>query len=273
MFKIKSKTIRTIGLIILSVVILQFATPFIASANNPASTTNEETNITSGSSAPPIPNISTLPGPQSTNLEDISAETRNRLLPSIAVFVIQVASAISVLFIIIGSIQYIFAVGDETKFGNAKKTVIFAAVGLIISLLSYAIVSLIFYTAYQVPLGAGIPTAYAQSVDDVLPPLFDTIDEDNPVTTDYINALPGAEEDITWQRALGRIIYYLLIVVNFLTVGSFVTAGVIMIISQDDENMITKAKKIFYYTILAAIFAAVALGVVRAILELDYFAA
>jgi len=47
------------------------------------------------------------------------------------------------LFIIIGGIQILTAYGNDEKITNAKKTIQYAIVGLLIALLSYAIVSII----------------------------------------------------------------------------------------------------------------------------------
>lgn len=66
-----------------------------------------------------------------------------RLLPTITQVVIGATGGCSILFIIIGAIQILTAYGNDEKIGSAKKTITFALVGLIISMLSYAIVSII----------------------------------------------------------------------------------------------------------------------------------
>lgn len=65
------------------------------------------------------------------------------ILPSITTIVIAMAGALAFLFIIIGGIQILTAYGDDEKIGNAKKTITYAIVGLLISMMSYAIVSII----------------------------------------------------------------------------------------------------------------------------------
>ncbi len=72
------------------------------------------------------------------------------MLPQIARTVTGLATTLSVIFIIFGSIQFLTAYGNEEKFGNAKKTVTFAVIGLGISLLSFAIVQIIFFTGFHV---------------------------------------------------------------------------------------------------------------------------
>ncbi len=103
--------------------------------------------------APKIPDISTLPGPQAGKDVDVSkvgGYLQEQFLPKIAVTIISLAVGTSVLFIIIGAIMMLTAYGNEEKLGNAKKTIILALIGLVISLLSYVIVQLIFFTGYQI---------------------------------------------------------------------------------------------------------------------------
>jgi hypothetical protein len=65
------------------------------------------------------------------------------LLPSITSTIIAAAGACSVLFIIIGGIEMLTAYGNEEKVKKGLKTITYAIAGLLISILSYAIVSII----------------------------------------------------------------------------------------------------------------------------------
>ena len=67
----------------------------------------------------------------------------NNALPTITGLVLQLAGGLSLLFVIISGIQLLTAYGNEEKIGPAKKTLTFALAGLVISLLSYAIVQII----------------------------------------------------------------------------------------------------------------------------------
>ena len=62
---------------------------------------------------------------------------------------------ITILFIIIGGFKWIFAGGNEDQIGKAKKTVIYAIVGLFIVISSYSIVATLtgnyFYIPYLSP--------------------------------------------------------------------------------------------------------------------------
>jgi len=64
-------------------------------------------------------------------------------LPILTRTIIAMAGVTAVLFIIIGGIQILTAYGNDEKLGKAKKTITFAIAGLLIAILSYAIVSII----------------------------------------------------------------------------------------------------------------------------------
>lgn len=123
---------------IVCAITLQFAMPVVFAQEN--------TTI-----APTIPDIKTLPGPSSgMKLENTNQYLTSNLLPHVARTVTGLAITLSVIFMIFGAIQFLTAYGNEEKIGNAKKTIIFSVVGLVISLLSFAIVQLVFFTGFQV---------------------------------------------------------------------------------------------------------------------------
>jgi chromate transport protein ChrA len=120
--------------------------PIVFAQNTPPAASTTETTI-----APTIPNIATLPGPNSNNkLEETNTYLTSNLLPHIARIVTGLAITLSVIFIIFGAIQFLTAYGNDEKLGNAKKGITFAIIGLIISLLSFSIVQIIFFTGFQV---------------------------------------------------------------------------------------------------------------------------
>ncbi len=66
------------------------------------------------------------------------------LILNIGDMVMHVVAVASVLFIIFGGIKYTIAQGEEARLASAKKTVTNAIIGLIISLLSIAIINGVF---------------------------------------------------------------------------------------------------------------------------------
>lgn len=113
---------------------------------NPASVLAEEKKT----EPPKIPQIDTLPRPDVENVSEVSRYLRTGFLPRVAITIVSIAIGASVIMLIFGSIQMLTAYGDTEKYSNSKKTVIFSLVGLIIALLSYAIVQFIFYTGYNI---------------------------------------------------------------------------------------------------------------------------
>jgi hypothetical protein len=55
-----------------------------------------------------------------------------------------IVGAISVIVLIIGGIRYVISAGNATQVTAAKNTILYAIIGLVISIAAYAIVSFIF---------------------------------------------------------------------------------------------------------------------------------
>lgn len=56
--------------------------------------------------------------------------------------------AIAVLIIVIAALQYVISAGDPQRINKAKNTIIYAVIGLIVAVLSYAIVEFVFRTFF-----------------------------------------------------------------------------------------------------------------------------
>lgn len=68
---------------------------------------------------------------------------QENVLPAITNIVVSITGGLALLFVIISGIQILTAYGNEEKIGEAKKTLTWALLGLLISILSYAIVQII----------------------------------------------------------------------------------------------------------------------------------
>ena len=77
-------------------------------------------------------------GNDQTSFGDIVSKIINFLLFFVGV--------VSVIMIIYGGIQYTTSAGDSGKVTNAKNTILYAIVGLIVSILAYAIVNFVVKT-------------------------------------------------------------------------------------------------------------------------------
>lgn len=82
--------------------------------------------------------------PHSTETDD-SNHLQSTYLPTVTRTIIALAGASALLMIIVGGIQILTAYGNDEAISKAKKTITYSVVGLLIALLSYAIVSIISY--------------------------------------------------------------------------------------------------------------------------------
>jgi len=87
-----------------------------------------------------------LPGPNiSSNAsgEDIQNYVTQRVLPKIANRLITIVTLISIFGLIFAGVKFITAFGSEEEIGKAKKTALYAVIGLVVALSSFLIVSII----------------------------------------------------------------------------------------------------------------------------------
>lgn len=79
------------------------------------------------------------------------AEGTFRTITNVLLFLV---GAISVIMLIIGGLRYVISGGDSTAVQNAKNTILYAIVGIIVALLAYAAVSFII-TSFSGAVGNG----------------------------------------------------------------------------------------------------------------------
>lgn len=65
----------------------------------------------------------------------------SKLLKSIINILLFLIGAIAVIMIIVGGIRYVTSAGDQSAVTGAKNTILYAIVGLVIAVMSYAIVN------------------------------------------------------------------------------------------------------------------------------------
>lgn len=113
-----------------------------------------------------IPRPSTLPGPNGdiTSSNDTLRKTLvNNVLPKVAVVLIGAVASLSLVFLVISGVRFATAYGNDETVQKAKKQAIYAIVGLIISLMSYTIVTIVSNFKYNEfsPSGKTNPTPAA----------------------------------------------------------------------------------------------------------------
>ena len=138
--------------------------PFAFAEDAPPEPCTTQTEDQSCVIPPRIPKPDLLPGPSA--FED-TGNVHERyfltdLIPTLVRSGINLLGGLTVVALMYGGIQYIIAYGDDTKSENAKKTIQYALIGLLIALFSYTIVAII----STIPLS---------SRNDVSAPAVDTI--------------------------------------------------------------------------------------------------
>lgn len=116
-------------------------------------------------------------GPRATPIENLPTRFQSlaQIVATIFNIVIGIAGSIFMVLLLIGGIQYMTAAGNEENTGKAKKLLVDAVIGLVLTLSAWAIGTFIlrqFYlpTSGVVPMGGGGVTGGRQPGTIVVPP-------------------------------------------------------------------------------------------------------
>lgn len=91
-----------------------------------------------------ITKFATSAGDVINDIEDaVPPPVENNTVDGIITFALSAVGAVSVGFIIYGGIQYSMSAGDPGKVATAKRTILYAVVGLAVALLAFAIVAFV----------------------------------------------------------------------------------------------------------------------------------
>lgn len=81
------------------------------------------------------------------NIDPSNSSAVSGTIQNVMQFVFGALGSIALLVIVIAGFQYVISAGDPGKVNKAKNTIIYALVGLVIAILSYAIVGFVFERA------------------------------------------------------------------------------------------------------------------------------
>ena len=98
-------------------------------------------------------NIGIQCDPTKQNCQNISSV--NQLIKTVINWLLTIAFAIAVLFLIIGGFQYITSAGNEEAAEKGKGTAVNALIGIVIIVLSYVIVNVVANLVSNAGTGAG----------------------------------------------------------------------------------------------------------------------
>lgn len=100
---------------------------------------------------PPKSNAPIIPKPIQPGPTEEEQEKQGRkyfsesFIPFFTKSFIQISGIVAVIFMSIAGVQFLTAYGNEEKLGEAKKSATYAALGFLVALLSYAIISILNY--------------------------------------------------------------------------------------------------------------------------------
>lgn len=92
--------------------------------------------------------------PTKQNCQNITSV--NQLIKTIINWLLAIAFAVAVLFLIIGGFQYITSAGNEEAAEKGKGTAVNALIGIVIIVLSYVIVNVVANLVSNAGTGAGV---------------------------------------------------------------------------------------------------------------------
>jgi len=219
---------------------------------------------------PTIPVPDFLPAP---DVGTTGGETQNYILnetiPRAINIGIGILSITAFIGILISAIQMLTAYGNDEKLNRAKTNLRYSLIGLVLVMLSYAIVSIVVSIALPNEEDAEswlIPSAYAVDDEDVeilLPnqqKLIEEQDDQGRVS------LPGGD---FLGEVVPAIITNLMYVVAFLIFIAFMYGGVLLVIGRGQEESLTKAKNIMIYAAIALALVSLGFALVYGITTLN----
>lgn len=132
-------------IIVLALITASFLFPYFS--NLPTSQANNSEIMIAQSQLPELPKPDNLPGPTDSTDEnspqDVQDYVLNNLIPMASQRIVTIIAFLSIISLIFAGFKYYTAFGDEGKADEAKKLVQYSILGLVIALMSLAIVSII----------------------------------------------------------------------------------------------------------------------------------
>jgi hypothetical protein len=213
---------------------------------------------------------SLLPGTgnaQEALRNDSSLWLQNIFLNKLINILIGLTAAIAVVFIIFGGYQYMTAMGNEEQIKKGHKTMTWGMMGVMLALLSFAIVQVIVNINFDVVpdvVPADILSESAsQSVGKIVPFYNDTWDAEQAAE---VAALPKSEVKEEFLPVVARFLIYGMAFVAFLV---FFTAGAWLVLGWGEEAEVKRSKNMITWAVAGLAYAAVSYLLVKGLLGLD----
>jgi len=202
-----------------------------------------------------------LPGTQESVQEQIQADSsawlQNTFFSNLIDQLIGWTAALAVIFLIIGGYQYLTAIGNEEQIKQAHKTIIWSLVGVLISLLAFAIVQILVNINFETTKS----DLLAANVSDILP-----FAEPGWNGDEAIRNLPKAEFKEEFLPVVARFLIYGMAFLAFLV---FFASGAWLVVGWGEDESVKKAKNAIIWSITGLAFAAASYALVKGLLGVD----
>lgn len=230
---------------------------------------------------PTVPKPDFLPGPEEATSEAggdaIQEYVLNQGIPdaiNIGFGIIGIGAFIGVL---VGAINILTAFGNDDKITKAKTIVRYSILGLVIVMLSYAMVSIIVSVALPTNEEASEEAAEETSLIFKTAYAVDTENDINiliPNENDFIEqhdaqnrvSLPDGDFINEIVPAIITNLFYFFGMLLFI---AFMVGGVLLVIGRGNEEATTKAKNIMIYSLVALAIASFGYAIIYGILTLN----
>jgi hypothetical protein len=219
-----------------------------------------------------IPKPDFLPGPSDTIDPGSNAHeyVLNKTIPRVMNIVLGILGIGAFIGILFAAFNMLTAYGNEEKVNKGKTILTYSLIGFAVSLLAYAIISVVVSVALpqEEEVSWFIPKAYAESsLDqkvDALFPSQETLIEDH----DDQNRISLPSGDLLTE-IVPAIITNIFYMIGFLIFAGLMYGGVLMIAGRGNEEMNTKAKNIIIWSGIALVLVATGYALIYGIASLD----
>ncbi|HAU40301.1 MAG: hypothetical protein UV80_C0001G0059 [Candidatus Peregrinibacteria bacterium GW2011_GWF2_43_17] len=257
-------------LLTFAVIALNLVTPSLAKIANATAndtpTEEEDTNTV----APTIPKPDLLPGAtEGASQQDVQDYFKNQAIPGFIAGFIGIVGVVSFVGMLIGGIRLLTAYGNDEQVGSAKKTIIFALVGLLLAIFSYAIVSII----GSLNLDANIFKADTAQAEEAT--LDDKLNELLPSEEELIEKSPNSQRaslpggDLI-KDVLPKAINIILYITSTIVFVALVYSGILYVTARGNEEDVKKATNIILYSIVGIIVVALSYALVSGISNINF---
>lgn len=239
-------------------------------------------------SMPIIPSINSLPGSNLGKMKTgdaVVGELTGSVIPYFIKGFLVFVGVSALLFTIIGGIQFVLSLGNEEAAGQAKKAIMYALLGLVVALLSFAIVSIISSSSSVLdkpapsapaPTSFFIESAYAAGTAPSPAPVADKVKSLDLLpdqselfgTSENAPRLVGQKGENLVRDIAPKIIQLILALGGVVVFVVFVITGIRLVMAGDNEEELGEIKSTFTYSLIGLLVIAGSYAIIFGIMKI-----